>query len=430
MARKSKKRGFGQLTTMRSGRIQARYTGPDGGLHTAHSTFEDEDAAITWLTSERRMIEQSPDDWTPPRLRRTTPADIPDELTFGDYAGAWLRARKVRGRPLAAKTKSGYIDLLDRFILPTFGEVALAAIDSDMIDAWYETTAVTTPTYRAHAYSLLRTILGTAVERNLITSSNPAKVRGAGTTKATHKVRPATPEELGVMLEVMPDRRRLMLLLATWTTLRFGEITELRRKDIDIKNKVIKVRRGVTKVSNKELTDPDSPYELPHDAEWCGCRRGCVVGPPKTDAGVRDVPIPPHVLPDVKAHLRDHAAKSTNALLFPDGAGAHLTPSAFYGAATVYHRRGPKKGEIKRTGHGWYRARQAANRDDLHFHDLRHTGLTNAAVAGATLAELMALAGHSTPGAAMRYQHAASDRMQELAARLSELADPTSATAS
>lgn len=47
MARKSKKRGFGQLTTMRSGRIQARYTGPDGGLHTAHSTFEDEDAAIT-----------------------------------------------------------------------------------------------------------------------------------------------------------------------------------------------------------------------------------------------------------------------------------------------------------------------------------------------------------------------------------------------
>lgn len=428
VARRSKKRGFGQLTEMRSGRIQARYTGPDGALHTAHSTFEDEDAAITWLTSERRLIEQSPDEWTPPRLRRRPQEAEPDVLTFGDYAATWLKTRKVRGRPLAAKTKSGYLDLLNRFILPTFADVALTAIDSDMIDTWYETTAVTTPTYRAHAYSLLRTILGTAVHRDLITSSNPAKVRGAGSTRAAHKVRPATPEELGLMLEAMPERRRLMLLLATWSTLRFGEITELRRKDIDVKNKVIKVRRGVTKVSNKELTDPDSPYELPHDAEWCGCRRGCVVGPPKTDAGVRDVPIPPHVLPDVKTHLKDHTGKGTTALLFPDSSGAHLTPSAFYGAATVYHRRGPKKGQVKRTGHGWYRARQAADRDDLHFHDLRHTGLTNAAVAGATIAELMALAGHSTPAAAMRYQHAASDRMQALAARLSELAEPTSKT--
>lgn len=46
------------------------------------------------------------------------------------------------------------------------------------------------------------------------------------------------------MLDAMPQRRRLMLLLATLTTLRFGEITELRRKDIDVKNKVVKVRRG------------------------------------------------------------------------------------------------------------------------------------------------------------------------------------------
>lgn len=143
--------------------------------------------------------------------------------------------------------------------MPTFGEVALSDIDSDMIDAWYETTAVSTPTYRTHAYSLLRTILGTAVDRDLIARSNPAKVRGAGNTKAAHKVRPATPTELGSMLDAMPQRRRLMLLLATLTTLRFGEITELRRKDIDVKNKVVKVRRGVTKVSNEQLTNPESP---------------------------------------------------------------------------------------------------------------------------------------------------------------------------
>jgi hypothetical protein len=44
-----------------------------------------------------------------------------------------------------------------------------------------------------------------------------------------------------------------------------------------------------------------------------------------------------------------------------------------------------------------------------------------AAATGATLAELMARLGHSTPGAAMRYQHAAKGRDAEIAAALSSL---------
>jgi hypothetical protein len=45
-----------------------------------------------------------------------------------------------------------------------------------------------------------------------------------------------------------------------------------------------------------------------------------------------------------------------------------------------------------------------------------------AAATGATLAELMARLGHSTAGAALRYQHAAEDRDKAIAAALSELA--------
>lgn len=66
----------------------------------------------------------------------------------------------------------------------------------------------------------------------------------------------------------------------------------------------------------------------------------------------------------------------------------------------------------------WYPARAAAGRPDLRFHDLRHTGAVLAAATGATLAELMARLGHSTPGAAMRYQHAAKGRDAEIAALL------------
>jgi hypothetical protein len=63
-------------------------------------------------------------------------------------------------------------------------------------------------------------------------------------------------------------------------------------------------------------------------------------------------------------------------------------------------------------------------RDDLHLHDLRHTGLTFAAATGATTAELMHRAGHASSDAALRYQHATQDRDQVLADALEELSKP------
>ncbi len=78
----------------------------------------------------------------------------------------------------------------------------------------------------------------------------------------------------------------------------------------------------------------------------------------------------------------------------------------------------------------WYPAREKAGRPDLRWHDLRHTGAVLAAQTGATLAELMGRLGHTTPGAAMRSQHAAADRDAEIARRLSELAGGQAAVVS
>lgn len=413
VAGKAGRRNFGTARKLSSGRWQAFYGDPDGRTtlsrtgnptpvrHTAPRTFDTREDAEAWLTDERRLI--SGGRWTPPAARLAARAARP--ITFGEYAETWLLTRKVKGKPLADRTRDGYRDLLDRFILPTFKDTPLTHIDPDIVDHWYEVTAVETPTYRAHAYSLLRTILGTAVDRGLIKSANPAKVRGAGTAARRHKVKPATLAELATIAANMPERRQMMIQLGAWCGLRFGELAELRRKDVDVKAKVIKVRRGV--VRTREV-DADGDARI--------VRR---VKSPKTDAGVRDVPIPPHLLVDLRAHLLEHTAPGRDGLLFPGRSeDAHLSSSAFYGRTAELYA----DGRTKRKGHGFHEARRLADREDLHFHDLRHTGLTNAAVAGATLAELMAMAGHSTPAAAMRYQHAAQDRMQDLAARLSAMA--------
>ena len=179
-----------------------------------------------------------------------------------------------------------------------------------------------------------------------------------------------------------------MTLLAAWCAMRFGELAELRRGDLNLRTGIIHVRRAVVRVDGQ-----------------------AIIGTPKSDAGTRDIAIPPHLMPLIKQHLKDHVGPGKDALLFPGADGGHLNPSTLYG-------RKPTK---KSPGYGFYAARAAADRPDLRWHDLRHTGAVLAASTGATLAELMGRLGHSTPGAALRYQHAAQGRDIEIAKRLSAL---------
>jgi integrase len=368
------KRYFGSVRRLPSGRFQARYTGPDGITYAAKTpegkplTFDAKGDAQSWLSLRHSEILRGA--WLPPAEPKADP------VGFHAYAAAWLA-----GRDLEVRTVEFYDELLDGHILPTFGGVPVADITPAAVRAWHAALkAKTGPTRRAHAYGLLRTIMNTAVADEVI-SANPCRVRGGGQTKRAKNIRPASLPELEALVKALPERYRLMALLAAWCALRFGELAELRRADVDVKNGILRVRRGVV-TTNKQ---------------------GRIVKDPKSEAGKRDVNIPPHLLPLVKAHIRDHVA-GRDALLFPSASdpARHMAPS------TLYRVYGP--------------ARKAAGREDLRFHDLRHTGAVLAAATGATLAELMARLGHSTAGAALRYQHAAKDRDKAIAAALSELA--------
>lgn len=211
--------------------------------------------------------------------------------------------------------------------------------------------------------------------------ANPCHIKGAGNVKRAKKIQPASLAELDALVAALPHRYRLMALLASWCALRFGELVELRRRDIDIKNGVIHVRRGAVRADGQ-----------------------VVIGTPKSEADIRDVAILPHLMPLVREHLTTSVQDGCDGLLFPAADGVNtLAPSTLYRVS--------------------YRARGAADRPDLRWHDLRHTGAVLAAQTGATLAELMSRLGHSTPQAALRYQHAAQGRDAEIAAALSRIAE-------
>jgi integrase len=118
---------------------------------------------------------------------------------------------------------------------------------------------------------------------------------------------------------------------------------------------------------------------------------------------VRDVAIPPHIIPGIEQHLAKHVDKGRDSLVFSAEHGGHLAPSTLQ--------------------RHWYKARGKAKRNDLRWHDLRHSGAVLAAATGASLAELMGRLGHSTPQAALRYQHVAQGRDKQIAALLSKLAE-------
>ncbi|MCB0909685.1 MAG: site-specific integrase, partial [Nocardioidaceae bacterium] len=333
------RRGFGRVEKRANGRYRAAYTGPDSQLYRAPTTFASKDDAIAWLSARRAEIEMQI--WAPDvAARGQATRSVPN---LQAYADIWVETRKTKGRALRPTTRRQYRMLLENFIYPTFGDRRIDRITTEDVNEWYDALAPGRETIRAQSYSLLRTILGSAASErpNPLIPYNPAHIRGAGNAKRVHQVQPATLEELRIIVEELPDRYKLMALLAAWCALRFGELTELRRGDIDLRAGRVKIRRGVVLV----------------DGEF-------IVGPPKTDAGIRDVAIPPHLMPAVRNHLAQHTASGRDALLFPASANEdrHMAPATLY---KVY-----------------YPAREAAGRPDLRWHDLRHTGAVLAAQTG------------------------------------------------
>jgi integrase len=353
------RRQFGQLRKLPSSRWQAAYTGPDGKRHKAPRTFATQDDAIGWLNIERRKVD----------LGTWGAVERSDGVTLREYAREWMGHR-----PLRPRSRALYESLLRRLILPELGDAKVVAITPAMVRQWYAGLGTDHPTQNGHAYRLLHAMCSTGVMDEVL-DANPCRIRATPVTRR-HDIDILTPAELDGLASKMPAELRASVLLAAWCGLRWGETSELRRRDVSADCSVLKVRRAVTY--------RDGRFD---------------VGAPKTRAGVRDVTVPPHIRPIIKAHLETHVDRKADSLLFCGGGGTHLRSDQY----RVYYQR----------------AREAIGKPNLRVHDLRHVGAVLAAQAGATTAELMNRLGHATPAMSLRYQHVAAGRDAEIAERMS-----------
>jgi integrase len=307
-------------------------------------------------------------------------------MALADYAAEWLDHRVN----LTPRTRELYRSLLDRYILHTaaldidhgLGDTAIRDLRSATVRRWY--ARLPDNTQRPKAYRLLRTILGTAVEDDLI-PRNPCNIKGAGKEKAAERPIASIPQVMA-LADAMPPTLRAAVLLAGFGSLRLGEIAGLQRADVEVGAGKVHVRRQVQRLS---------------DGTYVTCE-------PKSSSA-RTVALPGQVMDEVARHLDAHVAPYSDAPVFRTGAGGLL------------HRR-------YMAGH-WQAASAAVRAVDptlpanLHFHDLRGSGATLASAQGASLREVMARLGHSSVRAAMIYQHATADRDRAIANLLGRAID-------
>lgn len=288
-------------------------------------------------------------------------------VTVKEYADSWLAKR----HDLAERTVELYRYLLDKHILPAFGSSAIGSVAPSAVRAWHAEIAQRHRTTAAKAYRLLREILNTAVADEVI-MRNPCQVKGAGQESAPERPM-ATLAEVQALADAMPEEERIAVLLAAWCQLRRGELLGLRRRDVDLLRGTVKVELTRTKTMGGAMIDKA----------------------PKTEAGRRTLYVPSHILPELERHIAGHVGPEPTALLLRGGNGSLRT--------------------------AWDNARRTVG-VSYRLHDLRHAGLTWSAATGASTAELMRRAGHASPAAALRYQHATEDRDKVLADALAGMA--------
>ena len=361
------RRKFGAIRRLPSGRWQARFPGPGGELLPAPQTFATKVEASRYLAAVETDMARG--QWVDPRG---------SGVLLVDYSAAWLQERTVRGRPLAPRTVDTYRHSLNAWILPFLGQVPLDKITSAHVRRWHAHIGGETGVNAVRqAYAVLRAILNTAVADEAL-YRNPCRIKGAGQSHSPE--RPLLDlEELAALEAAMTEDMRLLVTLAFWAHLRLGEVLALQRGDVLLDKRQLRVQRQVVEVDGQgsRLTEPKA-----------GSRRTISLPTPAVDA--------------LREHLRRMPPGLPAAPLFTRPHGSELRAHHLH--------------------HAWERARAAAQLPGVHFHDLRHAGLTPSAQAGATLAEVMRRAGHSSAAAAMRYQHAADERDTEIADRLSALA--------
>jgi integrase len=312
MAHVQKKTYVSKKTGKRSISWQARFYAPDGRQHARRFTRRVD--AEAWLCENGAAISKG--SWIDPTAGK---------VSFETYAETW-QASQVHRVTTAEQVRLN----LNKHILPAFKSRPIGAIRTSEVQSWVKRLSDRlAPGTVEVVYRYFASICRSAVHDRLIAFSPCEGVKLP--RKEVRRVVPLETTEVLALIDAMPDRYRAAAVVAAGAGLRQGEVFGLTADRVDFPRRILTVDRQLVTVSKMP------PF----------------LGPPKTAAGTRTIPISETVLFALSQHMTGFPL-STEGLLFTSEDGSPLPRNR---AADVFRLA---------------RRRATTVRQDATWHDLRH----------------------------------------------------------
>ena len=280
--------------------------------------------------------------------------------SFSDWLDYWL---DVVEKPFVRSTTyTLYMRNINKHLRPWLGQYPLRELTSGHIQAMVQELQHTLAPSTVHGICrLLKAILDSALKNRLISVSPYQEIRMPKFRQKPPRV--LTTAEQTRLEQAAVEAGGLEYLLCLYTGLRLGELCALRYEDIDFTSNLLRVSHSVKRVA-------------------VGSATKLIVGAPKTESSVREIPLPFFLLKMLSDRMQQ-AGAAGSAFIFPNSKGGAAEPR------TVQKR--------------FERLTKALGIRGAHMHTLRHTFAMRSLERGMGYKALSEILGHSSPDMTIKH---------------------------
>ena len=303
------------------------------------------------------------------------------EITFGELCERWLAAAKLT---VKTSTYSGYVNMLNKQILPILGGYKLGKLSSEVFDKFTADKLKSgrlngggglSAKYVRDILSLIKSVVAYGEKEKLIAKDSLTISYPKSETQEIRILSKYEQARLERVLTNDTDTVKLGILLCLYTGLRIGELCALKWKNICLTDGYISVCKTIQRIKSVDNTAVN--------------KTEIIIDTPKSKSSVRIIPLPP----PIADKLKSLQPTNSEAFFLTGIKDEYIEPRTLSNRFKSYLKE--------------------CNIDKINFHALRHTFGSRCIEVGIDAKCLSEILGHSSVNLTLnRYVHSSFKQKQ------------------